>query len=749
MLVYDAAMASPLARFTLEGDKVPGDAETDHFEAVEEISEPYTVEIGFTTTSTRFRVEDTLRTRMCLTVVDDAGVMRLYDGVVDRARFVRVVKDRRHFSVRLRPSLAALAHREGCRIFQEKTIVQVAQKVFEEAGFGDKVEWRITKTYEPREFIVQYRETHLNFVSRLMEESGLFYFFHHTADGHKMIVADASSSFGAEEDADPVAFGMGHGLSLGEPLPKFARTRALRTSSVFLLDYDFEKPDSAPQGTQPGKELWPMPYFEYPGGFVKSAEGSRFANARMRELRGDSDTCHGESRAVGMRVGAIFSVSGANEACLNGEFVATRLVSRGNQTLTGGALNYATKNEFDGIPKDAPYAAPRRAARPRIRGLQTAIVTGSSKQEQTIHTEKYGRIKVRFYWDRQGQQDHTSSCWIRVAQANIGGSMVLPRVGWEVSVAFLEGDPDRPVVLGRTYNAEKTPPYPLPATKTSGSLKSLSSPGAGGHNEIVMGDSAGSQGVGIHAQKDLNVVIGNDKAEEIGVDETQHFSVNTSTSVGVNDIVKIGGDQSIDVGAVLQHHITGDQTITIGGNDTSNAISNYVEKIDANRAYTVGGTQITIQNGIEQSVTGDFSRSVGSLQLIGSLSSINDNVLGNLTENTGAVKVQLINGSHGETIGGNKDETYLAAELHLTKGGLAASAGASVTNLVGGLHYQKLGGDYYVKSPMITLLGAVGAFKGGGSELKLGGGPVVLKGTKIAVKGALIVKMSGSMKLGY
>lgn len=743
-------MASPLARFTLEGDKVPGDAETSRFEAVEEISVPYVVEVGFTTRSTSFRVEDCLRTRMCLCVVDDAGVMRFYDGVVDEARFVRVVKDQRHFSVRLRPALAALEHREGCRIFQEKTIVQVVQKVFEEAGFGDKVEWRITKDYEPREFIVQYRETHLNFVSRLMEESGLFYFFLHTADGHQMIIADDASSFGAEEDAVPVIFSMGQGLSLGgEPLPRFSRTRALRTSSVYLLDYDFEKPDSPPQGTQPGQELWSMPYFEYPGGFVKSAEGSRLAGARMRELRGDADTCHGESRAVGMRVGAIFTVTGANEPCLDGDFVATRLCSRGNQTLTGGVANYATRNEFDGVPSDAPYAAPRRAKKPRIRGVQTAIVTGSSKQEQTIHTDEYGRIKVRFYWDRQGQQDHTSSLWIRVSQAAIGGSMVLPRVGWEVSVAFLEGDPDRPVVLGRTYNAEKTPPYPLPATKSSGSIKSLSSPGGGGHNEIVMGDSAGKQGVGIHAQKDLNVVIGNDKTEEIGVDEEQHFSVNTSATIGVNELVKIGGDQSLDVGSVLEHHITGDQSITIGGNDTSNAISNYVEKIDGSRSYSVGATQITIQNGIEQSVTGDFSRSVGALHLSGSISSINDNVVGSLKENSGAVKVQLVNGSHGETIGGDKDQTYLAAELHLTKAGLTASAGANVTNLVGGLHYQKLGGDYAVKSPIITLLGAVGAFKGGGSELKLGGGPVVLKGGKIAVKGALIVKMSGSMKLGY
>ncbi|APR79154.1 VgrG protein [Minicystis rosea] len=741
-------MASSLARFTLEGDNLPGDVETDRFEAVEAISEPYTVTVGFTTQSTSFRVEEHLRKRLCLCVSDEVGRTRFYDGIVDQARFVRVVKGRRHFEVRLRPALAALAHREGCRIFQEKTIVQAIQTIFEEAGFGPQVEWKTAKEYEPRELIVQYRESHLNFVSRLMEEAGLFYFFHHTPDGHKLIITDDSSRFGAEEGADSVAYSMSQGLGSAAPIEKFSRTRSLRTNSVTLQDFDFEHPDVPPVGQLTAEERWTIPFFEYPGGFVKGTVGARFADARLRELRSDADVCQGESRAVGMRVGAYFTVDGAAEECLNGTFVCTHLVSRGNQTLVGGNDNHVTENRFRGIVKDAPYASPRRAHKPRIRGVQTAVVTGSSKQEQTIHVDKFGRIKVRFHWDRVSQQDHTSSPWIRVSQANMGGSMVLPRVGWEVSVAFLDGDPDRPLVLGRVYNAEKTSPYALPATKASGSLKSMSSPGAGGHNEIVMGDSGGQQGFGVHAQKDLNVTIGNDKAEQVGVDESQHISVNANHTVKVNETITVGGNQSLDVGSVLEHQITGNQSITVGANETSNAISNYVEKIGGNRAYTVSGTQITICNGIEQSVVGDFKRSVGALHLTGSISSINDNVLGSLKENTGAIKAQLVNGSHGEQIAGNKSQTYLAAELHLTKGGIASQVGGNITNLVGGLHYQKLDGGYAVKAPLITLLGAVGAFKGGGSEIKLGGGPIVLKGKKIAVTSGLIVKMSGSMKLG-
>ncbi|WP_438036382.1 type VI secretion system Vgr family protein [Sorangium sp. So ce204] len=740
-------MAATFATFSLEGDKLPADVAVTRFEAVEAISTPYTVEVRFATLDASFRVEDCLRSRLCLRVVDTSGKERLYDGIVDRAGFAHIVGESRQFDVRLRPALAALEHREGCRIFQEKTIVQVAQSVFEDAGFGDKVEWRIAKEYEPREFIVQYRESHLNFVSRLLEDNGLFYYFRHEAAGHTMIITDDPAAFEVEEGL-PVSFRMAQGGLPGSlPLSRFTRTRALRTSLVHLRDHDFEKPDVKPESALPRKEAIALPYFEYPAGFTKGSVGSRRAEARMRELSADADVCEGESRAAGLKVGEPFAVEGAAEPCLNGEFVVTRLVSRGNQTLTGGVTNYDVENHFRGVPKGAPFAAERRARRPRIRGIQTAVVTGSSTQEQAIHVDKYGRIKVRFFWDRQGQQDHTSSCWLRVSQIAMGGSMILPRVGWEVSVAFLDGDPDRPLVLGRTYNAEKTPPDALPAAKASGTLKSMSSPGAGGHNQIGMSDTAGSQGFGIHAQKDLNVTIKNDKVEEVTVNEEQHISVNGSRSVKVDDSTSVAGNQSLDVGAVLSHKITGNQSISIGGNDTTNAISNHVEKVTGNRSYTVSGNQITISNGVRHSITGDMSRKVGALQLSGSLGSINDNVLGGMTETVGAVKAQIINGSHGEQITANKDQTSLAAELHLTKGSLSQVA-LGVTNMVGGLHYQKLDGDLVVQAPLITLLGAVGAFKGGGSELKLGGGPVVIKGSKIAVKGALVVKMGASMKLG-
>jgi type VI secretion system secreted protein VgrG len=738
------------ASFQLQGDSIPADAVTVGYRAVEGMSRPYEVEIEFYTTDSGFVVGDCLRKSIALTVMDSNGASRVFHGVVDRASFVRVVKERLFFRLRLTPALAALAHRENIRIFQEKSIQQIAQKIFEEAGFGDKVEWDLAGSYEPKEFIVQYRETELNFVSRLFEDVGIFYFFKHAPDGHTMVVADDPAAFVLEDGAPAVQFSLTQGALLGGiPIQKVARKRSLRTSSVLMRDYDFEKPAFSPQASQPGQESWALPYYEYPAGFVKPPEGQQRAAARLKQLRSDSDLLVGSSEAIGLRIGVPFEVHGAAEECINGEFVVVELTSSGRQDVdrAAGGANFACKNEFNAIPKDTPYAPARRARRPRIRGVQTAVVTGPGQADQSIHVDKYARIKVRFYWDRVGQQDEHSSCWIRTAQIGVGNSMIHPRIGWEVSVAFLEGDPDRPVVLGCVYNAEKTVPYSLPGARASGALKSQSSPGGAGFNEIKMADDGGKQGLSITANKDLNITIGHDKNEKVAVDETHNVKVNMVTDVGSDESIQIGANQNVDVGANYTQNVGGSQSISIGGNDTTNATANLIENVGGSRSYTIGGNLMGLSNGIRLEANGDFKREVGAVQIVGALGAISDNIGAMYKSNVGAVTVHLVNGTHGETVGGVKTQTSTAAEVHIVSGSYQNACDASVTNLIGGLHYQKVGGDISFKAPMISLIGGVGVFKGGGSDLKLGGGPIVMKGSKIAIKAPMLVKM-GSLKMG-
>jgi type VI secretion system secreted protein VgrG len=730
----------------LRGDKLPGDVAVIRYEAREALSRPFEIEIEFSTEDGAFKADALLRTSCLLTLIDAHGAQRVFHGIVDRAGFAYLTGTRLHFKLRLRPGLAALAHREGCRIHQDKSVVEVIQAVLADAGI-DKVELRLKGSYEPRAFIVQYRESELNFVHRLMEDEGIFYFFLHADDGHTLVLADDPAAFTVGDDAPEVMFAMGQGFA-GEPLSVFSRTRALRTSNVILRDFDFEKPQQKPLSSLPATEAWPLPYYEYPGGFSKQAAGAQRAKGRISALRRDADTVHGESRAIGLRVGVPFSVEGAAQDCLNAEFVVTELHSWGEQTLESGGPNELCRNELRGIPSGAPYAAPRLAKKPRIRGVQTATVMGPSAEEQAIHVDKYGRVKVRFHWDRVGQQDDSASCWLRVNQVAMGGSMILPRVSWEVSVAFFNGDPDQPFVLGRVYNAEKAPPYGLPGAKASGSLKSMSSPGAAGSNEIKMADSGGSQGFSVHAQKDLNITVLHDKNEKVGVDETRSVTVNVSSTVGADDKTQIGGSQSIDVGAVLSQNVGGNQTTKVGGNETSNATANFVEKVGGKRSHEVGGNQTVISNTVKNTIDGDIASKVGTASMAASIASITDEIGGNYSETVGAVKLDLTKGMHSESIGGNKKLTSTAAELHLVKGNFITAGDAGVTVLIGGLHYQKVAGDYSVKAPTIALIGAVGQFKGGGSELKLGGGPVVLTGSKVSIETALLVKLGSSLTMG-
>jgi type VI secretion system secreted protein VgrG len=333
-----------------------------------------------------------------------------------------------------------------------------------------------------------------------------------------------------------------------------------------------------------------------------------------------------------------------------------------------------------------------------------------------------------------------------VSQLGLGGSMVLPRVGWEVSVAFLDGDPDRPIMLGRAFNAENTPPYALPGAAADSSLKSMSTPGGAGHNEIKMSDSSGSQGLSISAKKDLNASTGNDKNETVGVNEDHSVGSNYAVTVGANESTSVGANQSVNVGNALQVKVTGAQSTSVGGNDAVHAKADFVEKVGATRDYTVGGNQITISCGVRQQITGAFTRDVGAVQANVSLASIDDNMLSTYDEKASAVIAQLVAGTSVESVAQGKDQTSLAGELHMV--GALSTEAKGVKQLVGGLHLRKISGDYLVKASKIVLAGGVGKFNGGGSSIKLNGGPVTLKGSKIAINAALIAKQAGTLKIG-
>ncbi len=740
-------MAERPVHFEFHGESLPADAEPSSFEIKEAMSLPFTLRVDFGTKDATFRAADCLRTGMTILVVDgERGRSRSFSGICETCEFLH--HDGLHFIFRvtIRPPIAALAHREDLRIYQEKGVVDIVKELIA-AGGVDKVEWRLEGDYPPREIVIQYRESELNFIHRLLADEGIFYFFQHKDGETTMVFADSTNAL-VEDTEVPVILALSQGIPLSDPARSVTFTRKLRPGSVRLRDYDFEKPQALPNAGQGAESAWPMSYYEYPGLFTKAADGQRRAAARLRELRADADQIRLESGAMNLEVGKAFQIAGAAQELHNGKFVCLELVSRGSQSRSGADGKSNFSNEVLAQPEGSTFSAPRRAARPRIRGLQTAFVTGPTQGEEEIHCDKYGRIKVRFHWDRVGQHDDKSSCWLRVAQPPLGGQIIIPRVGWEVAVAFFDGDPDRPYVVGRVYNAERVPPMGLPAAKASGMLKSSSSPGGAGANEISLGDSGGKQGFGMTSQKDLNINVGNDQNETIGANETVDIKVNASHKVGANQSISVGGNQELNVGSVGSAKVAGDISISVGGNLTDNAISNYVEKIGADKSTSIGGRMTTICNGVRQTISGNVDRSVSAVMLTASVASISDEFGGNNTENIGIARVDLCKGSIGETIAGNKMTKSMAADVHVVKANYATEVGAMCTQMVGGLHYSKVAGDYTVTAPMITLIGGVGVFKGGGSELKLGGAPVVVKGSDISIDTLMSVKLGTSLKLG-
>ncbi|MGE5784001.1 MAG: type VI secretion system Vgr family protein, partial [Myxococcales bacterium] len=482
------------ATLELFGTALPADAYVLSFSAHEAISQPYRVQVRFETSDDSLELGSCIRTRAVLVVTDAMHRMRYFDGFVERASFAGLSLDKLVFDIELRPRLYALTHRADHRIFQEQSIPDVVKMVFSETGV-EPVDWKLSRSHGQREMVVQYGESTLAFLSRLLEEAGIFYYFVHGVDGHRLVLCDSIEGFMPNPLAPVLSLSPQQG-SMFEPLRRFSRRRTLRTTAVLLRDYDFEKPGVCPQASASAPDNWPQDFYEYPARVLPEAELKELARVRLAELRSDADVCEGTSSALGIELGRNFSVTGAQHDELDGEYIAISLQTNGSQRNAEGKADFHCSNCFRGILVGAPFSPSRITPRPRIGGHQTVFVTGDDNADQAIFTDNYGRIKVRFHWDRVNQRNGSSSPWVRTSQIPLGGAMVIPRVGWEVSATFFEGDPDRPLVLGRTYNAENAPPVGLPAAKASSSLESMSSPGGAGSNKISMGDSGGSQGFG-------------------------------------------------------------------------------------------------------------------------------------------------------------------------------------------------------------------------------------------------------------
>jgi type VI secretion system secreted protein VgrG len=413
------------------------------------------------------------------------------------------------YHITLRPKLWLLGLRSGMRIFQNQSAVEIIKTVLKEAGIdGNDVQWLTQQPYNSREYCVQYRETDLAFVSRLMEEEGLFYFFQHQAERHRLIIADSNCAF---KDIPGVA--------------------------------------TLPYGARSGRVAWQESVYELESELQRSSSG-------VVTLRGKSD-------CIRLMTGNRVHLSQHIGSQWNQEYIVRGLQMQGRQpqVLEEGASAEGSEfsASFDIIPATQEHKAEQTIPRPNIAGVQTAMVTGPAGEE--IYSDRLGRVKVQFHWDRQGQHNQDSSCWLRTSQAWAGnqwGSISLPRVGQEVIVSFLHGNPDWPLITGAVYNGKSLAPYDLPTHKTRTTFKSQTSPGGDGFNELRMDDKKGAEQLFIHAQNALDMYVKNDRCDSIDRDRHSTVTAAAFEQIGNDFNCTIRQNKNIKIEQVLSQQIGGD-----------------------------------------------------------------------------------------------------------------------------------------------------------------------------------------------
>ena len=502
------------------------------------------------------------------------GGERFFNGYVSHCSYEGAYGYHARYSVVLSPWLWFLTRTADCRIYQSKTTPEIVKSVFREHGLTD-FEEALTGDYAPWEYCVQYRETDFNFVSRLLEDEGIYYFFKHDEDNHILVLADSYSAHDRIPDYEEIPYyppGEA-GRRERDHLTDWRVEGHVQPGIYSLNAFDFEKPRARLEVRSAVTRDHPFAqseYYDYPGRYTDTGVGESRARTRIEERHVEYERVTARGNAEGVYAGGLFELTDYPREDQNREYLVLwieyelRSQAYESESGTGGEELYGCL--LGAMASDRPFRPARVTERPVVQGPQTATVVG--KEGEEIWVDKYGRVKLQFHWDRYGKADENSSCWVRVAQAWAGkqwGSMFLPRLGQEVIVEFLEGDPDRPIVTGRVYNEVQRPPYELPNEKTKSTLKSNSSKGGQGFNELRFEDKAGEEQVFIHAQYDMDTVVRHDQSNTVDNNRTLKVVGDQQETVDGNVNTQVGGDRDESIGGDQSLTVTGDTTINCTG----------------------------------------------------------------------------------------------------------------------------------------------------------------------------------------
>lgn len=628
-----------------------------------------------------------------------AGAKTYFNGIVTRAAFTGLSSGVYHYHLELRTWIWLLTRTQDCKIFQNMSTWDIISKVFSDNGFTSVSDKRVNQAGSTvLEYCVQYRESAFDFVTRLMENVGLYYYFTHADGSHTLCMSDDPSSH-TTVGTIPFYFGQTEVRAVQDHIWEWTADLQLQPGAYTFNDYNFTTPAAsliAKSLNQNAQNYGTFEVYDYPGVYDTAANGQKLADVRMQELTARVQMYDGKSNARGIRSGVKFTLSQADDAALNQEYLVIRAVT----SITAAEANSDTRGnlvdshrvEYTGIPGTTTFRLDRRTPQPMIRGPQTALVVGDSGEE--ITTDQYGRIKVQFYWDRIGTKDQNSSCWIRVAQpwGGLGwGGMVIPRMGMEVVVEFMEGNPDRPLVTGVVYNATQTVPYPLPDKKVISTFKTNSSKGGGGFNELRFDDTKGSEEVFFQAQYNYNKVVLNN--------ETVTITQDTTTEVKQGNR-KVTVDQGNDEHTVTQ----GYRKVTVSQGDDTHTVS-------------TGKRTVTVSTGDDEHTVSTGNRSV-------TVSTGNDTH----TISTGNRSVTVSLGNDSTTVSvGNHTLSVSAGSSTISVGqSLTVSANLGITLSCGPCSIALSPSGITISGPMISASADATMTLNGGGEMTLQAGMIMI-----------------------
>jgi type VI secretion system secreted protein VgrG len=572
----------------------------------EQLSGLFSYEVSLLSESGDVDFDKVLGQPLCVAFQPDKGARRFIHGIAAEMAHVGHIERYHRYRVTLRPWLWLLTRTADCRIFQDQSVPEIFEAVAKEYGLTDyKLE--LKRSYPKWEYCVQYRETDFNFISRLLEQEGIYYYFRHQEGRHDLVLADDPSCHDKRAGYETVPYyppGGNEGQRERDHFTGWSVAASVQPGAYALTDFSFQQPGKALLGKGTIKSSHARSGFEifdYPAELQKEEAGEteRIAKLRIEELHAAQRVARGAGDAGGLSAGVKFKLEKYPRADYNAEYLVTSstlsLASNAYQSGAGGGEDELSMS-IEAIRAATPFRPARLTPKPVVQGAQTAIVVGKSGEE--IWTDEFGRIKVHFHWDRHGKRDEKSSCWVRVAQAWAGaqwGTVHVPRVGQEVIVSFLEGDPDQPIITGRVYNGANKPPYTLPANATQSGIKSRSSKSgsAENFNELRFEDKKGEEQVFLHAEKDLKTIVKHDEAMEIGNDSILKVKHNRTALVENDETVEVKKNRKAKVGGDEEFTVTKGRKESVGDNDS----------VKVGKAYVLeAGDQITLKTGSSQLV---------------------------------------------------------------------------------------------------------------------------------------------------